>query len=524
MPDDKDPVEKKEDKKTSDKATEKAPEVVPDQQDAVLVPPVSPTGDNLSPAPSIAPAPPSAPIAATAPAPETPLPAETLNPGPTSPPEENNVVNVSPKLPAQTALDRTAQSMLTQHDLATGKIDPKTYSDLFHSKSTLGKIGTLFGLMVSGAGSGLAHQPNALLDMMNKELERDLEAQKTNQSNKLNWYNAAVGHEKNLADIGQVEANTQSTRIGNVSKAAEADIAKYKALSIPGLTDLSATTNAMNDMLSASVQEQQNRVNRMAPGPLKDAAQSKIDTVLKPAVIQQIAKNQNIFAQKKAVIDALNPEAQKPKQGEVLDPRGPVVNEGLLKSRIDLGKLDPSIPGAIPPYQVPTIKDEINKIQLNRNGYADWIDSFKKLQELKLAGQVPAANVAGSVMTGIGSMIGGALAGPLGAGVGTAVGATAKHGANDLKNAWERERNIQAETLKQRVGRDLSEDDKNKLVDALLPAWNDTEKSRAEAFRKGVQHFKSLEATSNLNGYKGVLSPFPEVPYKSMEPVKKKIG
>lgn len=115
MPDDKDPVEKKEDKKTSDKATEKAPEVVPDQQDAVLVPPVSPTGDNLSPAPSIAPAPPSAPIAATAPAPETPLPAETLNPGPTSPPEENNVVNVSPKLPAQTALDRTAQKIGRAH-------------------------------------------------------------------------------------------------------------------------------------------------------------------------------------------------------------------------------------------------------------------------------------------------------------------------------------------------------------------------------------------------------------------------
>lgn len=73
-------------------------------------------------------------------------------------------------------------------DLQSGAIKPETYSSLFAKQDTLGKIGTLFGLLVGGAGSGLTHRPNVILQMMNKEIEADLEAQKANQSNKQTWY------------------------------------------------------------------------------------------------------------------------------------------------------------------------------------------------------------------------------------------------------------------------------------------------------------------------------------------------
>lgn len=88
-----------------------------------------------------------------------------------------------------------------QSDLANGHITPKTYSDLFHDKGILGKIGTIFGLMISGAGSGLAGQPNALLGLMDKEIERDLEAQKQSKSNAQNYLKILQQQKLNDATI-----------------------------------------------------------------------------------------------------------------------------------------------------------------------------------------------------------------------------------------------------------------------------------------------------------------------------------
>lgn len=78
------------------------------------------------------------------------------------------------------------QDQATENDLNSGHITPKTYHALFESKSTLGKIGTLFGLMAAGAGSGLTGQPNVVLQMMNKEIENDLTAQQNSKTNAQN--------------------------------------------------------------------------------------------------------------------------------------------------------------------------------------------------------------------------------------------------------------------------------------------------------------------------------------------------
>ena len=78
-----------------------------------------------------------------------------------------------------------ASDQAIMNDLKNGHITPKTYSDLFANSSTLGKIGAIFGLMVSGAGAGLAKQPNMMLEMMNKEIERDLQAQEKSKTNQI---------------------------------------------------------------------------------------------------------------------------------------------------------------------------------------------------------------------------------------------------------------------------------------------------------------------------------------------------
>jgi hypothetical protein len=84
-------------------------------------------------------------------------------------------------------LDQEANAY--ENDLANGHVKPETYQQYFGKKDTLGKIGTLFGLMVGGAGAGLTHQPNAVMGMIDKEIDRDLDAQKTSAANRQNFFN-----------------------------------------------------------------------------------------------------------------------------------------------------------------------------------------------------------------------------------------------------------------------------------------------------------------------------------------------
>ena len=96
--------------------------------------------------------------------------------------------------PAQQDADRhMREAAAWANDIDNGHITPKTYNDLFHynsdgsEKSTLGKVGQLFGLLVAGAGAGLTHQPNAVLQMMDNQIKNDLEAQKQSKSDATNY-------------------------------------------------------------------------------------------------------------------------------------------------------------------------------------------------------------------------------------------------------------------------------------------------------------------------------------------------
>lgn len=111
--------------------------------------------------------------------------------------------------------DLLDENQKTQQDIDGGHITPKTYADLFANKSTLGKVGTIFGLMVGGAGSGLSHQPNALLAAMKQQIQNDLDAQKTSAANKLSWYKANLDKNLNEAQVKEAVArglltNTQA--------------------------------------------------------------------------------------------------------------------------------------------------------------------------------------------------------------------------------------------------------------------------------------------------------------------------
>lgn len=108
----------------------------------------------------------------------------------------------------------TTQDQAWAQDLASGHIQPKTYHDMFaknadgSDRGTLSKIGMLFGLMIGGAGAGLSHQPNLLMEMMNKEIQNDLEAQKQSKHNALTMRGLVQQHLMQKSQIKQMDTNT----------------------------------------------------------------------------------------------------------------------------------------------------------------------------------------------------------------------------------------------------------------------------------------------------------------------------
>ena len=126
----------------------------------------------------------------------------------------------TPQTPAQQVMQKKQENMQQLHpevqafqaDLDNGHITPETYSSLFAKKDTLGKIGTIFGMLFSSAGSGLAHQPNMLLAMMDKQIGNDLAAQQESQTNKQNYLRINQQNVLNQANAKNItaEANTKA--------------------------------------------------------------------------------------------------------------------------------------------------------------------------------------------------------------------------------------------------------------------------------------------------------------------------
>lgn len=81
-----------------------------------------------------------------------------------------------------------------QTDLDAGKITQQQYFHLFSGDkdaegkpTALAKIGSVFGLMLSGIGSGLTGQPNAALTIMNNEINNDMRRQELSSQNQQNF-------------------------------------------------------------------------------------------------------------------------------------------------------------------------------------------------------------------------------------------------------------------------------------------------------------------------------------------------
>lgn len=150
------------------------------------------------------------------------------------------------------------QDAAFEQDLHNGHITPETYHSLFAKKDTMGKVGTIFGLMLSGAGSGLSHQPNALLASMNQEINNDLQAQMQSK-----------GNAQNFIKLNQAQ-QLQDAQIGNMVKTGQLTDAQAQAMkSEAGLKSFILAQLQAN---RAALHDQSQMVAKMPEGPQKEQA------------------------------------------------------------------------------------------------------------------------------------------------------------------------------------------------------------------------------------------------------------
>lgn len=159
-------------------------------------------------------------------------------------------------------------------DVMNNHIKPETYHDLYAKKDTLGKIGTLFGLLVGGAGAGLTHQPNALMEMMNREITNDLESQKANVANKQNFLRLNLDHQMNIAQISRLQKEGKLTEAQAKAVTADANTKAY--------------TLAQMQMNRAALHSLVQKVNKMPMG-----SPQRADAEKQLAFLSQGIQNEN---------------------------------------------------------------------------------------------------------------------------------------------------------------------------------------------------------------------------------------
>lgn len=175
------------------------------------------------------------------------------------------------------AAEMGVQDAKYAQDLSNGHIQPMTYKDLFANKSTVGKIGTIFGLLLSGAGSGLSHQPNAALEMMKQEINNDLEAQKQSKGNAQNFYKLNQQNEMNKASILRLKQEGKLTEAQ--AQSAMSDIM------------LKADNHAKNQMELSMLHDLQGNVDKLPPGQTRAQQQAALDHVKTAAAGERIQRN-----------------------------------------------------------------------------------------------------------------------------------------------------------------------------------------------------------------------------------------
>lgn len=103
-------------------------------------------------------------------------------------------------------------------DIKANKINPNQYMESMNSKQ---RTSTMIGLLLSGAGSGLSHQNNLAMDFLQKQIDRDINAQIKNMDSRNNLLSANMQQFGNLRDaINMTRINMQDIIVNQIASEA----------------------------------------------------------------------------------------------------------------------------------------------------------------------------------------------------------------------------------------------------------------------------------------------------------------
>jgi hypothetical protein len=196
-----------------------------------------------------------------------------------------------------------------QQDLLNQHITPETYHDLFAKKDTLGKIGTIFGLLVGGAGGGLSHQPNAALQMMDKQIQNDLEAQRSSKTNAHNFLKLEQSNQLNNAMIKNYGVQNIHTLAEVDQLVKQGDLTEAQADSLKAQTNLTTLDAAQQRAGRVAQQEIWNKVQKMPEGPQKVKAMQAFSLMSNGIDAKYQNMNANMAAKMQYFQNAMQPTA-----------------------------------------------------------------------------------------------------------------------------------------------------------------------------------------------------------------------
>lgn len=151
-------------------------------------------------------------------------------------------------------------------DYKAGHINP---NQVWENKSVPSKIGTIIGILASGLGAAAAGQENMAMKVLNNEIDRDIEAQKANMSNKGNILNALSNK---LGNLNAGAMMLKSIKLG----VAEAEM--QKALNLAKDPLAIAALHKGSSELRLKIAEQSTKLAQSLAKGMLTPAQKAVDT------------------------------------------------------------------------------------------------------------------------------------------------------------------------------------------------------------------------------------------------------
>lgn len=198
-------------------------------------------------------------------------------------------------------------------DYNDAQIDPQA---LWHNSSTPAKVASAIGLVLGGIGSGLTHQPNQALELLNKMIDRDVMAQRFNLGKKAT---VIEGYLKQMGNLNDATKMTQAffsdvygAHLKRVASQMQGPLAQSQAQMMLG------QLGQQRDQLVGGMAMQRAMLEQMGSGagydPMATVNMYRMTGMISPQMAEQAGKevvqDQNHGLQTKNILGAFDQAVQ----------------------------------------------------------------------------------------------------------------------------------------------------------------------------------------------------------------------